>query len=83
MLTNRSSGKMGYALAKAAHRRGAEVVLISGPTNLKAIPHVQIVPVTTSFDMKKAVLINYKSCSIVIKAAAVADYRPKKASRKR
>lgn len=78
MLTNRSSGKMGYALAKAAHRRGAEVVLVSGPTNLKAIPHVQIVQVTTSFDMKKAVLNNYKSSSVVIKAAAVADYRPKK-----
>jgi phosphopantothenoylcysteine decarboxylase/phosphopantothenate--cysteine ligase len=78
ILTNRSSGKMGYALAKASHRRGAEVTLISGPTNLKPIPYIHTIPVETSLEMKKAVLSHYKSCSIAIKAAAVADYYPKK-----
>jgi len=81
ILTNRSSGKMGYALAKASHRRGAEVMLISGPTTLKPIPHINTVPVETSLEMKKAVLNHYKSCSIAIKAAAVADYRPIKSHR--
>lgn len=81
ILTNRSSGKMGYALAKASHRRGAEVRLVSGPTNLKPIPHIHTTFVETSLEMNKAVLQHYKSCSIVIKAAAVADYRPKKSFR--
>jgi len=81
ILTNRSSGKMGYALAKASHRRGAEVILVSGPTNLTPIPHINTVPVETSLEMNKAVLNHYKSCSIAIKAAAVADYRPKKSFR--
>lgn len=78
ILTNRSSGKMGYALAKASHQRGAEVMLVSGPTNLKPIPHIHTIHVENSLEMSKAVLNHYKSCSIVIKAAAVADYRPKK-----
>lgn len=78
ILTNRSSGKMGYALAKASHQRGAEVMLVSGPTNLKPIPHIHTIQVENSLEMSKAVLNHYKSCSIVIKAAAVADYRPKK-----
>ena len=77
-LTNRSSGKMGYALAKASHRRGAEVRFIIGPTNFQPIPHIHTTSVETSLEMNKAVLHHYKSCSIVIKAAAVADYRPKK-----
>lgn len=77
-LTNRSSGKMGYALAKASHRRGAEVRFIIGPINFQPIPHIHTTPVETSLEMNKAVLHHYKSCSIVIKAAAVADYRPKK-----
>jgi len=78
ILTNRSSGKMGYALAKASHRRGAEVTLVSGPTSLKPIPHIHTIPVETSLEMKKAVLDHYESCNIIIKTAAVADYRPKK-----
>ncbi|MBW2182398.1 MAG: bifunctional phosphopantothenoylcysteine decarboxylase/phosphopantothenate--cysteine ligase CoaBC [Deltaproteobacteria bacterium] len=78
ILTNRSSGKMGYALAQASYRRGAEVMLVSGPTNLKPIPHIHTISVGTSLEMSKAALKHYKSCSIAIKAAAVADYRPKK-----
>jgi phosphopantothenoylcysteine decarboxylase/phosphopantothenate--cysteine ligase len=78
ILTNRSSGKMGFALAQAAYRRGAEVMLVSGPTNLKPIPHIHTISVETSLEMSKAALKHYKSCSIAIKAAAVADYRPKK-----
>jgi phosphopantothenoylcysteine decarboxylase/phosphopantothenate--cysteine ligase len=78
MLTNRSSGKMGYALAKAAHRRGAEVILVSGPTALTPISHIHTLSVKTAYEMNRAVLDNYKSCTIMIKAAAVADYRPKK-----
>lgn len=78
ILTNRSSGKMGFALAHASYRRGAEVMLVSGPTNLKSIPHIHTISVETSLEMSKAALKHYKSCSIAIKAAAVADYRPKK-----
>jgi len=81
MITNRSSGKMGYALARASHRRGAEVVLISGPTHLKTIPRILTIQVRNSFEMNRAVMDNYKPCSIIIKAAAVADYRPKKNSK--
>jgi phosphopantothenoylcysteine decarboxylase/phosphopantothenate--cysteine ligase len=69
---------MGYALAKASHRRGAEVMLVSGPTNLKPIPNIHTIQVENTLEMSKAVSKHYKSCSIVIKAAAVADYRPKK-----
>jgi len=77
-ITNLSSGKMGYALAKMARRRGAEVVLITGPTSA-SLPRKDIewVPVKTAEEMRKAVLIHLKPCSVVIKAAAVADYRPK------
>ena len=78
ILTNRSSGKMGYALAKVSHQRGAEVMLVSGPTNLKPIPDIHTIQVENTLEMSKAVSKHYKSCSIVIKAAAVADYRPKK-----
>jgi len=77
-ITNLSSGKMGYALAKMARRRGAEVILITGPTS-GALPRKDIewVPVKTAEEMRKAVLAHLKPCSVVIKAAAVADYRPK------
>ena len=77
-ITNLSSGKMGYALAKMARRRGAEVILITGPTSA-ALPRKDIewVPVKTAEEMRKAVLAHWKPCSVVIKAAAVADYRPK------
>jgi phosphopantothenoylcysteine decarboxylase / phosphopantothenate---cysteine ligase len=75
-LGNRSSGKMGYALAEAAHSRGAKVVLISGPTALYAPSHVEVVKVTAAEEMRKAVLERMDEATIVIKAAAVADYRP-------
>jgi phosphopantothenoylcysteine decarboxylase/phosphopantothenate--cysteine ligase len=74
-LTNRSSGKMGYALADAAARRGARVVLISGPTSLDAPAGVVRVPVRTTEEMHRAVFANLSTATIVIMAAAVADYR--------
>ena len=75
-ITNLSSGKMGYAIALAAHRRGAEVTLISGPTNLPVPPVAKIIKVRTAKEMYKAVMHNYKKAAIIIKAAAVADYCP-------
>jgi phosphopantothenoylcysteine decarboxylase/phosphopantothenate--cysteine ligase len=76
-ITNLSSGKMGYALAKVAHRHGAQVTLITGPTNL-SLPSVEnIIKVRTAQEMYKAVVDNYKKSTVIIKAAAVADYRPK------
>jgi phosphopantothenoylcysteine decarboxylase/phosphopantothenate--cysteine ligase len=83
MLTNRSSGKMGYALAEASYRRGAEVMLVTGPTTLMPLDHIHTIHVTNAFEMDKAVSKHYKSCSIVIKAAAVSDYRPKKSFREK
>ncbi|UCF85697.1 MAG: bifunctional phosphopantothenoylcysteine decarboxylase/phosphopantothenate--cysteine ligase CoaBC, partial [Desulfobacteraceae bacterium] len=79
-ISNRSSGKMGYALARAARCRGASVTLVSGPTNLKPPYGVQFWGVKTADDMKKAVFDNLPKCDIVIKAAAVSDYRPKDSS---
>ncbi|HOW57978.1 MAG TPA: bifunctional phosphopantothenoylcysteine decarboxylase/phosphopantothenate--cysteine ligase CoaBC [Smithellaceae bacterium] len=76
-ITNLSSGKMGYALASAAQRRGAHVTLVSGPTSLPLPPVEKIVTVRTAKEMHKAVLQHYKSARVIIKAAAVADYRPK------
>ncbi len=76
-ITNLSSGKMGYALALAAHRRGARVTLISGPTTLTEPPVEKIIKVRTAKEMYKAVMNSYKKVDIIIKAAAVADYRPK------
>jgi phosphopantothenoylcysteine decarboxylase/phosphopantothenate--cysteine ligase len=76
-ITNLSSGKMGYALATAAQRRGAKVTLISGPTNLPLPQAEKIIKVRTAKEMYKAVMSNYKNANIIIKAAAVADYRPK------
>lgn len=73
---NRSSGKMGYALAEAARVRGATVTLISGPTRLKPPEEVAYVPVETAEEMRQAVLAEYPTADIVIKAAAVADYKP-------
>ena len=76
-ITNLSSGKMGYALAKVARRHGAQVTLITGPTNL-SLPSVEnIIKVRTAQEMHKAVIDNYKKSTVIIKAAAVADYRPK------
>ena len=75
-LTNHSTGKMGYAIAKAAARRGAEVTLVSGPTNLPKPAYVNVVDIVSAQDMYEAVMANFDSADIVIKSAAVADYRP-------
>lgn len=75
-ITNHSSGKMGYALAVMAKRRGASVTLISGPTALPAPRGVEFVPVKTAIEMRDAVLDRLEKSTVVIKAAAVADYRP-------
>ena len=75
-LTNRSSWKMGYALAEAAQRRGAKVILVSGPTALEPPAGVECVPVRTTDEMRRAVLERASESTVVIKAAAVADYRP-------
>ncbi|MBM4347512.1 MAG: bifunctional phosphopantothenoylcysteine decarboxylase/phosphopantothenate--cysteine ligase CoaBC, partial [Deltaproteobacteria bacterium] len=83
-ITNHSSGKMGYALARVAKRRGAEVVLVSGPTSIP-LPRsdISLVSVKTAEEMRKAVDTHLKDCSVVIKAAAVSDYRPKEVSQKK
>ena len=73
---NRSSGKMGYALADAAQSRGAKVILISGPSALHPPAHCELVKVTTADQMRQAVLERMTEATLVIKAAAVADYRP-------
>jgi phosphopantothenoylcysteine decarboxylase/phosphopantothenate--cysteine ligase len=75
-ISNRSSGKMGYAIALAALRRGAEVVLVSGPTALIPPSGAVFLPVQTAEEMREAVLQHLPATTIVIKAAAVADYRP-------
>jgi phosphopantothenoylcysteine decarboxylase/phosphopantothenate--cysteine ligase len=75
-LGNRSSGKMGYALADAAAKRGAKVILVSAPTALRAPANCEVVPVVTTEEMRSAVLGRLDEATIVIKAAAVADYRP-------
>jgi phosphopantothenoylcysteine decarboxylase/phosphopantothenate--cysteine ligase len=75
-LTNRSSGKMGYAVAEAAARRGAKVVLVSGPTSLEAPLGAERISVRTAEEMHDAVTSRFAECSIAILAAAVADYRP-------
>lgn len=77
---NRSSGKMGYALAVAARNRGADVVLVSGPTELTPPPGIEIVQVTTAAEMREAVVPRAASADVVIMAAAVADYAPAAAS---
>jgi len=83
-ITNRSSGKMGYALANVAARRGAEVILISGPTSLSLVRRdIQYVPVRTAEEMREAVFAYLEGSSVVIKAAAVSDYRPKVISEKK
>lgn len=73
---NRSSGKMGYALAKAAVARGAEVIVVSGPTHLLPPPGARVNYIESASQMRDAVLSHYADSDIVIKAAAVADYRP-------
>ena len=73
-ISNRSSGKMGYALARAAVRRGAEVALVSGPTALEPPVGVRLIAVITAADMHEAILKEYGQCTAVIMAAAVSDY---------
>ncbi len=76
-LSNPSTGKMGYALAMAAARRGADVVLIAGPVALAAPPGVETIRVTSALEMADAVLSRFDKTDVVIKTAAVADYRPR------
>lgn len=76
-LTNHSSGKMGYAVARQAMLRGAEVTLVSGKVNLPPVPFVKMINVTTAEDMYNAVTAEFYNTDIVVKAAAVADFRPK------
>ena len=73
-ISNRSSGKMGYALARVAVRRGAEVALVSGPTALEPPVGARFIAVTTAADMREAILKEYAQCTSVIMAAAVSDY---------
>ena len=76
-LTNRSSGKMGYALARAARLRGADVMLVSGPTGLRPPQDVNYCGVKTAEEMRQAVLDSISQYDVIIKAAAVSDYRPR------
>ena len=82
-LTNRSSGKMGYAVAAAAARRGAKVVLVSGPTALETPQGVQRIDVRSTEQMQRAVQAKFPDCTIAVFAAAVADYRPAEKSREK
>jgi len=75
-ISNHSSGRMGYAIARAARQRGARVILVSGPTGLAVPAGVERVCVESARDMREAVMGRVKECAVVIKAAAVADYRP-------
>src|SRR5258708_968042 len=75
-LGNRSSGKMGFAIAEAAQTRGARVILISGPSSLYPPSHCEVVKITSAEEMRKVVLDRMKEATLIIKAAAVADYRP-------
>ena len=77
-LSNRSTGRMGYAIAEAAARRGARVVLVSGPVELPAPAGVQLIPVVSTQDMFKAVTENARTADIVIQAAAPADFTPER-----
>jgi len=82
-ITNRSTGKMGYAIASEARDRGAEVTLISGETNIKVPFGVNFIRVSTNEEMLKAVLNNFIASDIVVKAAAVSDYKAKNYSSKK
>lgn len=76
-LSNRSSGKMGYAIAEAARARGAEVILISGPSSLNATSGITMIRVNTAGEMADALSRCFPACTVLIMAAAVADFRPK------
>lgn len=77
--TNHSSGKIGYAIAEEAKKRGANVILVSGPTNISPPKGIKVVPVESAQQMFEAVIKEFDKADIVIKSAAVADYRPKEA----
>ena len=77
-ITNHSTGKMGYAIAKAAMERGAEVTLVTGPVSIDPPMFVEVVKVKSAAEMADAVKVKAGECDIIIKSAAVADYRPKK-----
>jgi len=82
-ITNRSSGKMGYQVAIAARERGAKTILISGPSRLEPPTNVQFVPVRSADDMREKVLSYWSDCTILIKAAAVADFKPRERARQK
>ena len=75
-ISNHSSGKMGFAIARQAMLRGAEVILVKGPATAEVPPFVKVIDVVSAKDMFEAVRDNYEDCDIIIKSAAVADYRP-------
>jgi len=75
-MTNRSTGRMGLALARAARRRGAEVILVTGPLNSRPPYGVETIPVESTLDMREAVLDNLGRVDVLVKAAAPADFRP-------
>lgn len=79
-ITNHSSGKMGYSIAIAARDRGADVTLVSGPTNLSKPQGIKVIDIVTAGDMYREVINNFDDADIIIKAAAVADYKPKDVS---
>lgn len=76
-ISNRSSGKTGFALAETARRRGARVILVTGPTHLAAPQGVQCIRIQTALEMRQAVLEHFPAVDVIIKTAAVADFRPK------
>ena len=82
-ISNRSSGKMGYALARLGVRRGAQVTLISGPTSLAPPAGVRMISVQTAAEMRQAVLKEFRKATAVLMAAAVADFHPEKFARKK
>jgi phosphopantothenoylcysteine decarboxylase/phosphopantothenate--cysteine ligase len=82
-ISNRSSGKMGYAIAEAAAKRGAEVILISGPTNLTPPPNVKLIKVESAIQMRDEVMIYASQSQIIIMSAAVSDYRSKDFSKQK
>ena len=79
-ITNRSTGKMGYAIAEAARERGLQVILVSGPVNLAPPDGVELIPVESAADMAQAMKKTAENADIIVMAAAVADYRPKQYS---
>lgn len=82
-ITNRSTGKMGYAIAEEAVNRGADVILVSGPTKLNPPKGVRVININTNSEMKDEMINNFNWADIVIKSAAVADYKPKEYSNKK